>query len=232
MYHVTERWRWHQIATTDLMPVDPRANAPRSTNPAGVYMFADLADLLSHTVAAELADPIVIAVDVRGLALHGDPEWINDTFPYPNTAWLATQRIPPTRLRALPAACTPRRQAGTRGAHTTDTQFRSPRRQPSMAAQIFSALAIKDESSDVEYHPYVSDDGRVGYVVRGPNGRTTRIYFNPSRDSDMGQANVFVYIGEHDDPALDLPAHFYDLDSVGVKPPDAEAAGATSGPGA
>jgi uncharacterized protein len=98
MYHVTERCRLPEIWADGLRPSDPRANAPGSTNPCGIYMFADLGDLLSHHVYAEMADPVVLAVDVRGLSLHGDPDWINEQFPYPNTAWYTTENIPPARI--------------------------------------------------------------------------------------------------------------------------------------
>lgn len=101
MYHMTERRRLQTIRREGLRPSEPRLNAPGSSNAAGVYLFAELVELRSHHLWAELKDPVVLAVDVRDLPLHGDPDWINDDFPYPNTAWYSTGAIPPSRMRRL-----------------------------------------------------------------------------------------------------------------------------------
>lgn len=66
----------------------------------------------------------------------------------------------------------------------------------------------------VTYVPFV-DGERVGYEVRDDSGehKPIYLYFNPSSDSDDGQSNVFVYMGEDNDPggANDVPLHFYDI---------------------
>lgn len=61
------------------------------------------------------------------------------------------------------------------------------------------------------YTPYVADDGRVGYMVENDLGQHNLIYLNPSDPETPDDQNVFVYIGEEDDPALDTPQVFVNM---------------------
>jgi hypothetical protein len=70
---------------------------------------------------------------------------------------------------------------------------------------------------DVEYVPFVSEEGRVGYQVNDygvPVGvATTYIYFNPSHGPEQeDRPNIFVYMGENNDPAFDAPLHYYNIE--------------------
>jgi hypothetical protein len=62
----------------------------------------------------------------------------------------------------------------------------------------------------VTYTPW-SDGYAVGFRCEREDGRVEYIYLNPSSETDDGQANVFVYQGEHGDPARDAVAHHYDV---------------------
>lgn len=71
-------------------------------------------------------------------------------------------------------------------------------------------LRVEDKASGVVYLPVVHPkNGMVGYRCQHRDGRETFIYFNPSDSSDDGVPNVFVYEGEHFDPAQDAPSHHY-----------------------
>ena len=48
-----------------------------------------------------------------------------------------------------------------------------------------------------------------GLKCTGQDGRVSYLYFNPSDTDSEGQANAFVYQGEHGDPAKDHPLHHY-----------------------
>jgi hypothetical protein len=88
---------------------------------------------------------------------------------------------------------------------------------PDMPADMGDHIAyddrqIVDFDSGVVYTPLVMPDGRVGYEVESDAGERTFIYFNPSDGSDNGAPNVFVYMGARNDPVLDAPLNFYDID--------------------
>lgn len=68
----------------------------------------------------------------------------------------------------------------------------------------FDKLKTVDEDNEVTYTPYISDDGRVGYVVRDADGASHYVYLNPSTGGDP-PANIFVYAGEANDPNDDSP---------------------------
>lgn len=55
------------------------------------------------------------------------------------------------------------------------------------------------------YEPFVKN-GRVGYRCVRIDGdqREVFVYLNPSTDAE-GTPNVFVYVGEENDPAVDPP---------------------------
>lgn len=65
---------------------------------------------------------------------------------------------------------------------------------------------------EANYVPW-TDGYAVGYRVVFKDGsrQDQYIYLNPSSETDDGIPNVFVYIGPHGDPAMDSPAHHYDL---------------------
>jgi hypothetical protein len=62
------------------------------------------------------------------------------------------------------------------------------------------------------YEPW-TDGHAVGFRVSHPDGRVQYIYLNPSSSDTLGEATVFLYQGEHGDPALDMDAcnHHYVL---------------------
>jgi hypothetical protein len=62
----------------------------------------------------------------------------------------------------------------------------------------------------VTYSPW-TDGHAVGYRCAHADGRVEYIYLNASGETDDGQPNVFVYQGEHGDPARDAPTHHYDV---------------------
>jgi hypothetical protein len=77
--------------------------------------------------------------------------------------------------------------------------------------------AVYDPASNLVYFPFIAEDGRVGYQVNTTYGdpdaeRETFIYFNPSDTSGDDTPNVFVYMGEDNDPAHDEPMHFYAIE--------------------
>lgn len=81
---------------------------------------------------------------------------------------------------------------------------------------VFTDIAVYDPNNDIYYQPFVSKDGRVGYKIGRTDDRPdaeTFLYFNPSVNdpSDPADPTVFVYIGVENDPAEDLPQHFYDI---------------------
>lgn len=75
-------------------------------------------------------------------------------------------------------------------------------------------MSFTDDISGVTYTPFIDhEDGRVGYTVtRHADNAVTLIYFNPSGDSDDGQANVFIYMGWDGDPCYDSPQCFIDIE--------------------
>jgi hypothetical protein len=56
-------------------------------------------------------------------------------------------------------------------------------------------LDKKIHDTDVTYTPFVTPEGRIGYIVVWADGRTSYLYLNPSTETDDGQPNVFVYEG-------------------------------------
>lgn len=62
------------------------------------------------------------------------------------------------------------------------------------------------------YEPFVNGC-LVGYRVTLPNGHIRWVYFNPSGDTEGGPPNVFVYIGEQQqpDPGFDYPQTYIDI---------------------
>jgi hypothetical protein len=60
------------------------------------------------------------------------------------------------------------------------------------------------------YTPYIADDGRVGYKVVDQFGNTNLVYMNPSDYVSRG-ADLIVYAGREDDPALDTPQAFINV---------------------
>lgn len=80
----------------------------------------------------------------------------------------------------------------------------------SATVRLFESLEL-DTPEGVTYVPFV-DGPRVGYEIRRDGRAPTYLYFNPSSESDDGQPNVFVYMGEDNDPSADdVPLHFYDI---------------------
>jgi hypothetical protein len=66
-------------------------------------------------------------------------------------------------------------------------------------------------TDNMTYVPYVTEDGRVGYRCEPTDGvgKSVYLYFNPSDNTDDGEPNVFVYLGEANDPSQDAPLHHY-----------------------
>jgi len=74
----------------------------------------------------------------------------------------------------------------------------------------FTERRIMDEDSGVQYTPFITHDGRVGYECTDTaTGRFEFLYFNPSNGSDDGVPNVFVYQGTQNDPYADGAVHHY-----------------------
>jgi hypothetical protein len=87
-------------------------------------------------------------------------------------------------------------------------QLRTTNLDPGAKVLFFSSCAL--EAEKIKYTPFVSDDGRVGYEVDNPDGEPEFFYLLGSQEADEGDARtVFVYHGEHNDPTLDGPLHFY-----------------------
>jgi hypothetical protein len=61
------------------------------------------------------------------------------------------------------------------------------------------------------YTPYVAEDGRVGYMVVNELGQHKLLYLNPSDPDSTDDQNVFVYVGEEDDPTYDIPLCFVNV---------------------
>ncbi len=103
-----------------------------------------------------------------------------------------------------------RRRATDEGTGHEDAPGGAKRRDdPGASARVFSELAIATtDGSGVRYMPFVEPD-RAGYVVERPDGRTARIYLNPSRHDGAGQATVVLFAGQHSDPARDTPLDFH-----------------------
>lgn len=76
-----------------------------------------------------------------------------------------------------------------------------------MDAHTFHDRTI-ETAEGFSYTPYVAEDGRVGYIVADDQGRHKLVYLTPSNGEDEGMPNVFVYVGEEDNPALDVPQCF------------------------
>lgn len=66
------------------------------------------------------------------------------------------------------------------------------------------------ETPQGTYTPF-TDGHAVGFAFDQDDEPTQFIYLNPSSDSDDGQPNVFVYMGDKGDPSLDGSVHFYDI---------------------
>lgn len=95
MYHVTGADAARSITTVGLEARHP------GINPPGVYLFADLGDLIAHGIYGDMSAPIVFAVAVTGLLLRPDPDWVNAAHRYPNTAWYCPHDIVPERVAPL-----------------------------------------------------------------------------------------------------------------------------------
>ena len=79
----------------------------------------------------------------------------------------------------------------------------------------FQGFTIYDPAGEVFYVPFVSEDGRVGYRVGRTDDRPDAeafVYFNPSTTERDTTPNVFVYVGDENDPTLDHPECFVALD--------------------
>lgn len=78
-----------------------------------------------------------------------------------------------------------------------------------------------NQHTAVRYTPFVSKDGRVGYAAtRTVDGEreTAFVYLYPSDTSADICANVFVYSGPSNDPALDSPHSFVGIDDETFDP--------------
>ena len=78
-----------------------------------------------------------------------------------------------------------------------------------MSRQLF-----KDQSTvtdEVVYIPFV-EDGKVGYRLEWPNGKTSYLILNPSSETDDGQPNVFVYESRTPDVNDGAPLVYVDVD--------------------
>lgn len=58
------------------------------------------------------------------------------------------------------------------------------------------------------YEPWI-ENGVIGYRIWRLDGEVKYIYFHPSIEDDSYASNVFVYMGEHGDPTLDMPCNYY-----------------------
>jgi hypothetical protein len=79
--------------------------------------------------------------------------------------------------------------------------------------RFLDSLAVTTEGfePDVKWTPFYDlSDSRVGYKIEPLNGDPVQyIYFNVSGSGDRGKADTFVYQGEANDAAADVPSHFY-----------------------
>lgn len=69
----------------------------------------------------------------------------------------------------------------------------------------YHGMSSTDESTGVLFTPFIDHSGAVGYKCEHPDGRIEHLYFNPSLDSDDGQANVFIY---HEREAIEYSGAF------------------------
>ena len=79
-----------------------------------------------------------------------------------------------------------------------------------------NVVTIRDDDAGVTFTPFIASDGRVGYHCRADNGREAYVYLNPSTGSDDVEhvPNVFVYVGGNNDPAMDEPIVYVDVDGL------------------
>ena len=76
--------------------------------------------------------------------------------------------------------------------------------------QQFRQQQTRDASSEVTFTPFIKN-GMVGYICEREGSEPEFLYFNPSDDSDDGQANVFAYHGTSGHPMDDTPVCYFDV---------------------
>lgn len=70
-------------------------------------------------------------------------------------------------------------------------------------------IVIEDDNG-ARFHPWIGDEGQVGYRVEMPDGKVQFIYFNASTGG--APPSVFVYNDTTGSPDSGMTLHFYDLD--------------------
>lgn len=63
----------------------------------------------------------------------------------------------------------------------------------------------------MKYKPW-TDGYAVGFECQVDGKTVNYVYLNPSSEDSEGEANVFIYIGPHGDPALDSPVIYVNTD--------------------
>lgn len=74
---------------------------------------------------------------------------------------------------------------------------------------LFDLIVPDTKGRTVIYRPW-TDGYAIGFQVTRDDGKQEYIYLNPSNNDDgSDDPNVFVYSGEHGNPANDMPWHHY-----------------------